>query len=119
MTSAASLCFFFFNVTSTPEIYTLSLHDALPIYAEELKKVIDGALPGVVAGVDGAGGRITIAGTTGQRASARDLIRQFDVNWLRNMSFALFVPERTDARLIVPELDKLINAADADRKSVV
>src|SRR2546426_8712595 len=27
------LCFFFFNDTATTEIYTLSLHDALPIYA--------------------------------------------------------------------------------------
>src|SRR5262249_60672431 len=26
-----SFCFFFFNDTATPEIYTLSLHDALPI----------------------------------------------------------------------------------------
>src|SRR2546430_4214349 len=26
------LCFFFFNDTATTEIYTLSLHDALPIY---------------------------------------------------------------------------------------
>src|SRR6516165_12310755 len=26
-----SMCFFFFNDTSTTEIYTLSLHDALPI----------------------------------------------------------------------------------------
>src|SRR5437762_3528327 len=26
-----ALCFFFFNVTATTEIYTLSLHDALPI----------------------------------------------------------------------------------------
>src|SRR5689334_24178168 len=26
------ILFFFFNVTSTTEIYTLSLHDALPIY---------------------------------------------------------------------------------------
>src|SRR3712207_8513008 len=25
-------CFFFFNDTATPEIYTLSLHDALPIF---------------------------------------------------------------------------------------
>src|SRR5438477_12922817 len=25
-------CFFFFNDTATPEIYTLSLHDALPIW---------------------------------------------------------------------------------------
>src|SRR3712207_6897016 len=30
------LCvFFFFNDTATTEIYTLSLHDALPIYVEE------------------------------------------------------------------------------------
>src|SRR2546421_10264522 len=28
------LCFFFFNDTATTEIYTLSLHDALPIYQE-------------------------------------------------------------------------------------
>src|SRR3712207_8929210 len=27
-------CFFFFNDTATTEIYTLSLHDALPIYNE-------------------------------------------------------------------------------------
>src|SRR3712207_9588529 len=29
----ALLLFFFFNDTATTEIYTLSLHDALPIYA--------------------------------------------------------------------------------------
>src|SRR5258708_36563760 len=29
--SALSSIFFFFNDTATPEIYTLSLHDALPI----------------------------------------------------------------------------------------
>src|SRR5260370_39896401 len=28
------LCSFFFNDTATTEIYTLSLHDALPIYLE-------------------------------------------------------------------------------------
>ena len=28
-----SFLFFFFNDTATTEIYTLSLHDALPIYA--------------------------------------------------------------------------------------
>ena len=27
-----SVCFFFFNDTATTEIYTLSLHDALPIF---------------------------------------------------------------------------------------
>src|SRR3712207_7300795 len=30
------LCFFFFNDTATTEIYTLSLHDALPIYRDLL-----------------------------------------------------------------------------------
>src|SRR3712207_9305493 len=29
--SCRALCFFFFNDTATTEIYTLSLHDALPI----------------------------------------------------------------------------------------
>src|SRR2546427_12050048 len=38
--------FFFFNDTATTEIYTLSLHDALPIYpdqalAEAAKAVVD------------------------------------------------------------------------------
>src|SRR5436190_7481521 len=27
-----SFCIFFFNTTATPDVYTLSLHDALPIY---------------------------------------------------------------------------------------
>src|SRR5438876_6762528 len=31
------LSFFFFNAPATTEIYTLSLHDALPIYIGELK----------------------------------------------------------------------------------
>ena len=30
--------FFFFNDTATTEIYTLSLHDALPIYAGEVRE---------------------------------------------------------------------------------
>src|SRR3712207_9307935 len=30
--TVAVLCFFFFNDTATTEIYTLSLHDALPIF---------------------------------------------------------------------------------------
>src|SRR2546426_6034631 len=33
--------FFFFNDTATTEIYTLSLHDALPIYDEQPELVIN------------------------------------------------------------------------------
>src|SRR5947209_9732897 len=35
MYSPQVVCFFFFNDTATTEIYTLSLHDALPISAQE------------------------------------------------------------------------------------
>src|SRR2546426_2837722 len=35
MLSSSFFLFFFFNDTATTEIYTLSLHDALPIYARQ------------------------------------------------------------------------------------
>src|SRR5260370_27923652 len=43
------LCFFFFffNDTATTEIYTLSLHDALPI--SKMTDVIEKVAPGVIA----------------------------------------------------------------------
>src|SRR5258707_11815470 len=49
--------FFFFNDTATTEIYTLSLHDALPISLRCARRVIfgGGAVP---RAVDGAGGAI-------------------------------------------------------------
>src|SRR5258708_25316597 len=36
LTASPSLSFFFFNDTATTEIYTLPLHDALPIYAQQM-----------------------------------------------------------------------------------
>src|SRR2546427_9572413 len=38
-------CFFFFNDTATTEIYTLSLHDALPILAVRVADVVVAASP--------------------------------------------------------------------------
>src|SRR3712207_7819380 len=35
------LCVFFFNDTATTEIYTLSLHDALPIYGRAVEDQLD------------------------------------------------------------------------------
>ena len=81
------------------------------VNAEALKKLIDPVLPNVVVQADASRNVLVVAGTPGQRAAARNLVRQFDVDWLRNTSFALFVPQRTDARLIVPELDRMINEA--------
>src|SRR2546429_7199879 len=49
MTTMAQCCsfFFFFNDTATTEIYTLSLHDALPIF--ELRGRLLGLLLGLLA----------------------------------------------------------------------
>src|SRR5438034_10529196 len=38
---SSSFFFFFFNDTATTEIYTLSLHDALPIYPRHLDRLLD------------------------------------------------------------------------------
>src|SRR5256884_7131269 len=64
------LCFFFFNDTATTEIYTLSLHDALPIFLgpelgdmgpiELLKRLVESEaiaeMPFVIYGTEGLGG---------------------------------------------------------------
>src|SRR2546426_5781286 len=47
--------FFFFNDTATTEIYTLSLHDALPILEHVLHEVVD-------ADGDAAGGHHDVGG---------------------------------------------------------
>src|SRR5437773_9011028 len=39
---------FFFNDPATTEIYTLSLHDALPIFAQIIEKKKSGALKGTI-----------------------------------------------------------------------
>src|SRR3712207_9248349 len=56
--------FFFFNDTATTEIYTLSLHDALPIYLLADQCVGQRGLPGVGAAHEG-----------GEAAAVRRLVR--------------------------------------------
>ncbi len=89
------------------------------VNAEEMRKLLEPILPGVVSRSEDSNSVLTLSGTTGQRANARALLKQFDVNWLRNMSFGLYVPKRTDSRLIVPELDKLLNSDGAPTKGLV
>ncbi len=89
------------------------------VSADEMKKLLDPIVPGVIQRAEPGSNSLIVAGTTGQRTSVRDLLRQFDVNWLRNMSFALIVPQRTDSRLIVPEVEKLINGEGAPTKGLV
>jgi general secretion pathway protein D len=89
------------------------------VNADQMRALISPILPDVVSVSDSSRNILLLRGTSGQRASARDLLQQFDVNWLRNMSFGLIVPKRTDARIIVPELEKLINAPDSPTRGLV
>src|SRR3712207_9269585 len=58
-----SCVFFFFNDTATPEIYTLSLHDALPS-----SSTIESSTP---ASSSAAPGSATNTGSPGQRSGSR------------------------------------------------
>lgn len=89
------------------------------VSADQMRALIAPILPNVVSVSDPTRNILLLRGTSGQRASARDLLQQFDVNWLRNMNFALIVPKRTDARVIVPELERLINAPDSPTRNLV
>src|SRR5438128_12604791 len=79
----ARLLFFFFNVQATAEIYTLSLHDALPIYTvgmgdAGIKSAIQGsnvpnpheAVPSFVSGALAKAGKGLLEGTLQAGTSA-------------------------------------------------
>jgi general secretion pathway protein D len=86
---------------------------------DQIKRLLDPVLPNVITATDAAARTVTLSGMSGQRRAARALISQFDVDWMRGMSFGLFVPKTTDARLIAPELEKLINAPGATTAGLV
>jgi len=107
------------QITDAATGFGTETHTLRFVGAEPMKALLEPVLPGVVVQADSSSNTLTIAGTTGQRRSVRDLIAQFDVNWLQAMSFALIVPQRTDARLITPELDKLLNGPGAPTAGLV
>jgi general secretion pathway protein D len=89
------------------------------IAASELKRLLDPVIPDTLSVADPTRNVITVTGAAGQRRSVHDLIAQFDTDWLRGMSFALYVPRHTDARLIVPEIEKLLNGPGSPSAGLV
>lgn len=85
-----------------------------------LKKLLDPLVPqGAIAQADPGRNLLLITGDGAARAQVRQLIRQFDVNWMRGMSFALFIPKNTDSRSLAGELDAMMNAPGSPSASVV
>ncbi len=89
------------------------------VNAEQLRKLVDPLVPNAVSIADPTQNVLIVSGNSTQRRALRELVAQFDVDWLRGMSFGLFVPERTDARLIAPELEKLLNAPGSQSAGLV
>ncbi|HSZ75280.1 MAG TPA: type II secretion system secretin GspD [Rhizomicrobium sp.] len=90
------------------------------VNAPELKKLLDPLVPqNAISQADAGRNILLIQGSTEERKSIRDLIQQFDVNWLRGMSFVLLVPEHADAKTLMPELDSLMNAQGAPTAGLV
>src|SRR2546429_5486885 len=58
-----SYFFFFFNDTATTEIYTLSLHDALPISTGSLQKTLEGHSSYVSSVVFSADSKLVASGS--------------------------------------------------------
>src|ERR1051326_6268787 len=84
------------------------------VNAGGLKTPIDPMVPeNSIAQADASRNMLLITGTAGERRSIRELVRQFDVNWMRGMSFALLVPTRTDMHVLLPEHDAMVNAKDS------
>ncbi len=90
------------------------------VNAVELKKLLDPLVPeNSIAQADAGRNILLITGTADQRNAMRELIKQFDVNWLHGMSFALLVPERTDAHMLLPELDAIVNTQGSPTAGLV
>lgn len=98
-------------------------NEAIPLHfvnAVELKKLLDPLVPEhSIAQADASRNMLLITGTAGERKSIRELVRQFDVDWMRGMSFALLVPTRTDMHVLLPELDAMVNSKDSPTAGLV
>src|SRR3712207_8335441 len=91
---------FFFNDTATTEIYTLSLHDALPIFERERRERLDRARGDLLAGARGAGEhhdvhlvdqrRAGLAGAGGREADVLDRKSTRLNSSHANISYAVF-----------------------------
>ncbi len=75
----------------------------------QLRRLIEPILrDGQLNQVDASRNLILVTGTEAERRAVRDMIAQFDVDWMRGMSFSLYAARRSNARRLAEELTLLI-----------
>lgn len=90
------------------------------IAADEMQKVLGPLVPsGSIVSVDEGRNLLFLAGTEPDRASIRETIALFDVDYLRSMSFAIIQPAHIDAETLATELDKVFEGTGSPISGVV
>jgi len=81
------------------------------VRAEELQPVLTAVAPqGASVQASPSGNAMFVTGSSGERRSLAQLIRQFDTNRFRGMSFAIYRPQTADAERLAEELSQILNA---------
>jgi len=89
------------------------------VAAAQLKKLFEPMVPDGAIQADPARNVLVITGSGGERQSLRAMIGQFDVNWMRGMSFALITLDHVDCRKMVEDLNQLVNAEGSPAAGLV
>src|SRR3712207_8365269 len=92
------MLFFFFNDTATTEIYTLSLHDALPIYLSSAS-TYDPAIQGAIVKLSYAYDLIHYNPPSGQAVADRKSTRLNSSH--AHISYAVFFLEKKKKNIII------------------
>lgn len=78
--------------------------------ADQMQKVLEPLVPqGSILRIDAQRNLIFLAGTEPERASIRNTIALFDVDYLKGMSFALIQPQHVDVGTLATELGKIFD----------
>lgn len=79
------------------------------VSATQMAKILAPFAPqGGVLTQDDERGLLLLAGSGVERATMREIVRQFDVDWLRGMSFALYPVENVSASTLIDELESVL-----------
>ncbi len=63
---------------------------------------------GQLTQIDPARNILLVTGTEAERRAVRDMVAQFDVDWMRGMSFSIYAARRAPARRLAEDLNQLI-----------
>src|SRR5258708_26039992 len=109
------MLFFFFNDTATTEIYTLSLHDALPIFSGAMAKAGKGLLEGTLqAGTSAVSDKLLdlvgLGGKKRQKCQPADR-KSGSAGMPRPISYAVFcLKKKTTKVRTIPSSTALMSA---------